>query len=143
MNAVNKSNTINKKRLYSYIFYLVISLILLFIIFSILRTHVFYFTVQEDNWNLYRFLWCTPFALLGFSFLALNYIKSSDSPFPKYLIYYPILLLLMCSAVFGVLHLFKSSSSFLYYYLSAPICFTFGYLADDYWTLAKSAFKKP
>ena len=133
---------VNKKRLCCYIFYLSISLILLLIITLKLRTQVFYFTVKDDNWNLYRFLWCIPFASLGFSFLALNYIRSPDSPFPKYLIYYPVLLLLICSAVCGVLHLFEGSSSISYYYLSAPICFILGYLADDFWNLTKSVFKR-
>ena len=143
MNAENNQlKHINRNRLYCVIVYFGISLILLLIIFLKLKTHVFYFNVKSDNWNLYRFLWCIPFAFLGFSFLALIYIKSSDSPFPKYLIYYPILLLFMCSLVFGVLHLFKSSSSYLYYYLSAPLCFTLGYLADDFKNLATTAFKK-
>jgi len=143
MNAVNNQlRPINKERLCYIIGYFGISLILLMMIFSILKTYIFYFDVKHENWNFYRFLWCIPFAFLGFSFLALIYIRSPDSPFPKYLIYYPILLFFMCSIVFGVLHLFKSSSSFLYYYLSAPICFTLGYLADDFRSLAKSALNK-
>ena len=98
-----------------------------------LRDKVFYVSANLDD-NFFRFLWAVLCSCFGFGVLTLKNIDNKSKPFPTYYFYYPILLIVISSLVFAVLHLFaKTSSSYVYYYLSFSLCFILGYMVDAFW----------
>ncbi len=130
---------VNWPRVYFAIIYFLISLILLFISY---KNDVLYLNIPTSSYNLIRFVWCISFVSMGFSGIALNTRHNPNSPLPEYLTRYPFLLLVIASMVFSGLHLFKATSGYLFYYLSASLGFTFGYMADRYYGFVLSLIDK-
>jgi hypothetical protein len=129
---------INKWRVIFSILYLVIFVGLLVIFGS----RMFYFNVAKDSWNLYRFVWCLAFTSLGFSLIAFYHRRVSLPPYPEYILHYPVQLGAMAAVVFSILHLFEATSGYVFYYLSSSLCFTLGFLVDQYWDMFKSIIGK-
>jgi hypothetical protein len=105
------------------------------------------FTITE-HLHFYRFLWCISFACFGFAAIAYYWYKqnkklSSDkklSPaWPGYVTRYPLQLLITACLVLGVLHFWKRTSGYTYYYLSGAICFVLGFMVDYHWRIVKSS----
>jgi hypothetical protein len=134
----NKTEQINKLRVIFSVAYFLIFVLLL----VIFRKNIFYFEVPKESLNLYRLIWCISFTSLGFSLVAFEYRYHKPSPFPKYVIHYPFQLLAMAALIFSVLHIFEATSGYLFYYLSASLCFTLGYMVDRYWGFIESAVGK-
>ncbi|MHA1336271.1 MAG: hypothetical protein ACTSPW_11075 [Promethearchaeota archaeon] len=111
------------------------------LIFFINKEKIFYIKPIIDSYNWYRFLWCLSGSLLGFSVLSFHIRNHPLSPFPSFLTYYPFLLIMISAIVFSVCHLFDKTSGFVFYYISFPICFTLGYLVDNYWNFLTSLIK--
>jgi len=87
--------------------------------------------------SLPRFPGCIAFALSGFAFLAINSIPSKSEDFPyKYVYYYPVLVLLGATLVFGFCQMFESSNGYLFKFIAYPLSFAAGYLVDSYWKMA-------
>ena len=121
---------INRSRVWFSIMYALIALVF-FIIFD---DKMFYFNVQENSWNIYRFVWCCIAVSLGFAVIAFSTRFNPRSPIPEYIFHYPPQLIAMATLVFSALHIFQATSGFIFYYLSFGMCFTLGYLVDSYWT---------
>ncbi len=135
MSAENNSkDTINRSRLLFSIFYFVVALLLTFIFWK----DMFYFQVENNTWNIYRFVWCCIAVFLGFAVIAFALRHIKKSPLPEYLTLYPFQLLAMATLVFGGLHIFDATTGYLFYYLSFGLCFTLGYLVDSYWSFVKT-----
>jgi hypothetical protein len=137
-NPSNKIEQINKQRVIFAVAYFLIFVLLLVIFWK----NIFYFEVPKDSLNVYRFIWCISFTALGFSLVAFEYRFHEVSPYPKYVIHYPFQLIAMAALVFSILHLFEATSRYLFYYLSASLCFTLGYMVDRYWGFIESAICK-
>lgn len=135
---MSNGNKVNIKRLCFTLLYFALAGVLIFIF----RNDMFYFEVQKNSWNIYRFIWCFSAAALGFFVVALSYIRLSVSPWPGYAIHYPLQLLAISSLVFGGLHLFEATKGYLFYYFSFGLCYTLGYLVDSYWSFIKMVIKR-
>jgi len=130
MNEKDKTErVVNRTRVWFSIIYAFIALVL----FLIFIDKLFYFKVQENSWNFYRFVWCCIAVLLGFAAIAFTGRFHPKSPLPEYLVHYPFQLVAMATLVFSALHIFEVTSGFIFYYLSFGLCFTLGYLVDSYW----------
>ena len=57
------------------------------------------------------------------------------SPLPSYLVYYPVLLAVISAIIFSILHIFESTSGFVFYYFSFSLCFILSYLVDQFWNI--------
>jgi hypothetical protein len=133
-----KKKPINTWRvIFSAVYFSIFILLLL-----IFWPNIFYFDIPKDSWNLYRFVWCLAFTSFGFSSVAFYFRRHTPSPFPQYIIQYPFQLGAMAALVFSILHAFQSTSGYLFYYLSSSICFTLGFLVDEYWGMFKSIIGK-
>ena len=132
----NKS--LNWKRVLCAVFYAVIPLLLIYLFHS----KMFYLIEEESSWNFYRLLWCICCTSFGFANVAWYWRKNANNPFPEYITYYPPLLLLISCLIFSILHLWKNSSSYVFYYLSFALCFNLGFMIDSYWDIVKSFFEK-
>ena len=129
-NNSKPQQTLNRPRVFFAFIYFLISLILLFISY---KNDVFYLNIPTSSYNFIRFVWCISFVSMGFSGIAFQLRYHYRSPLPEYLTRYPFLLLVIASMVFSGLHIFKATSGYLFYYLSASLGFTFGYMIDRYW----------
>lgn len=129
---------LNKARVGCSVVYFLIGLILIIV----RHDEMFYTTVAQFSYNFDRFLWCLSSSLIGFSFLAFNLRHHSKSPFPTYLYYYPAILIITSSLVFGIFHIFKETSGFNFYFLSFSACFILSYLVDNFWKLITSLVKR-
>lgn len=113
--------------------------ILLFSLISLLITYllkekVFYKTAIEGFNNIARFFWVLPFTLMGFSSLVLMVAKGGlskeDKPWSSYIFSYFPKLFAFSLIIFSALHLFKATSGYIYYFLSAGLGLYFGYHTD-------------
>ena len=130
--------------LFAFLFLIVAALIIFVLA---LCTNGFY----EDNnpWNFPRFFYCIAFSFFGFSVLLFKLYfnpPSKENDFKGYAIYYLLYYLAFIAAiaslVFSLLHLSEKTNGYLFYFLAAPISFTFSYLIDDYINIAKGIAKK-
>ena len=131
------SGKINKSRMvFSCVYLLVAGLILWY-----RGNELFYLVPQPDSYNFDRFLWCLSSSLIGFSFLSVEFWSHSTSPFPRYITYYPVLLIVISSLVFSTCQLFEGSKGFIFYYLSFGACVVLAFLVDQFWELSTSFIK--
>ena len=103
---------------------------------------MFYREVPSGSWNVYRFLWCFSSVNLGFAMIAYVHRGVKESPFPEYMTRYPLLLLGISAVVFGGLHLFTATATYVFYYLSFGIGLTMGFMVDSYWEFVTALFKR-
>lgn len=94
---------------------------------------IFYDDAIQGFNNYPRFIWCLSCAFWGFSMIAYRASLSNhkNRAFPQYYLSYFLILILVSSLDFAVFHIFKSTSNYLFYFLSAPTGFTLGYHADQ------------
>ena len=127
-------------RWFSYI--LILRLLTIVIIF--LDGNKFFYLNEVDGFkNVYRFIWVLPFSFMGFSFLALLVAKgghSKDNPWSSYIFNYFPRLIAISLIIFSVLHLFKETSGYVYYFFSAGLGMYLGYNAD--WIKIEDLLKK-
>jgi hypothetical protein len=128
-----EENKINKWRVIFAIAYFLSGCLIIWFF----RKDMFYLSPMENTYNFYRFLWCVSSTFFGFSAIAFGLRCHKPSPFPEYLFHYPLQIFAMSSLVFGVLHLWDRTVSYVFYYLSFGICFTLGFLVDQYWVFIK------
>lgn len=111
-----------------------VSLISILIIILICKEKFFYETSVISLNSIYRFLWVLPFLFMGFSFLALLVAKGgnskNDPPLLSYVFSYFSRLFALSLIIFSVLHLFESTSGYLYYSFSAGLGLYLGYNID-------------
>ena len=135
---INTTNNINWTR----VIFSVVYFLLGFLTIYILRDNIFYLLAKKDSYNIYRFYWCLSSSAIGFAVIVLRTIYHPKSPFPTYITYYPFILVLISTLVFSVLHLFESTSGFVFYYFSFSLCFMLSYLIDKFWDMIFVLLKK-
>lgn len=140
-NDQNEKNKLNVHRVAMSVVYYLLFCILLVLLYK-KREQAFYHSVADDSWNFYRYLWSLAWAVAGFASIALRLRCHPKLPYPEYITHYPMQLAAMAAIVFGVLHIFENTSNFVYYYLSAAMCFTLGYAVDSYWSYVKGLLKR-
>jgi len=129
---------LNKARIGCAVAFLLVSLIPVLC----LRERLFYYDVPKASWNAYRFWWCFSSVFFGFSAIAFVWRHVEKSPFPDYVLLYPLQLVAISTIVFGGLHLFPATSGYLFYYLVFGIGWTMGFMVDSYWAFITSIFGK-
>ena len=132
------ARTINSKRVWCSIAYLLISIS----IFIIRRNSIFYLDPTTGIYNIDRLLWCFSASFFGFSILAFSLRYHPKTPFPKYLSYYPFILIVISTLVFSGCHLFDKTSGFVFYYLSFAFCFVLSFIVDQFWDIVRSLIKR-
>ena len=123
--------------IFSAAYFLIFALLLL-----IFWTKMVYLDPPKNSWNLCRFVWCLAFTAFGFSSIAFCHRRNPKTPFPEYVAQYPFQLGAMAALVFSILHIFQSTSGYVFYYLSSSVCFTLGFLVDEYFGMFKSIVSK-
>lgn len=83
------------------------------------------------NWR--RLIWCSMWSCFGFAAVA---HKSSLSPhgnsaWPSYATSYLFVLAHVVLITFSLLQAFSGTQTYVFYFISAPICFSMSYLIDD------------
>ena len=111
------------------------------LIFYICSGKMFYLMPTED-FNGYRFSWCVLCSTIGFATIAFAARNHPKSPFPSYVTYYPLMIIAFSALVFAICHSFDSTSGFVFYYMSAPLCFFLSYKVDDSWRILESWLRK-
>ncbi len=132
------SNSINIARIVAALPYALIP------VFILLWRGAALFSVEPipDSYNLDRLAWCILCSFSGFFLFSSLYWKNSESPFPKYIFYYPGILLVMSSLVFSICHLNEASSTFIFYPLSFSLCAILVTLSDKLLHLVPEIVKK-
>ena len=130
--------------LFAFIFLAVAVLIIL-----VLKFYANGFYENNSPNNFPRFFFCIAFSFIGF---AVQLFKLYFNPPSKendfkgyvvyYLFYYLVFIAVIASLVFSLLHLSDKTNGYLFYFLAAPISFTFAYLIDDYINIARGIAKK-
>ena len=108
------------------------------------------FMKKATSINVPRFFYCVAFSFIGFSVLlfklSFKFNASQWNSGHGYIIYYLfsylVFIFVLSSLAFSLLHLSEKTSSYLFYFLAAPISFTLAYLVDDYTNIAKEIMKK-
>ncbi|MGC9610612.1 MAG: hypothetical protein ABSE68_00050 [Minisyncoccia bacterium] len=130
------SNKLNIKdfRRFRWFFWILI-LSLLFLGYIFLNQEKFFYSsdINGDHY-LYRFLWVLPFSFIGFASLILMAAKNGrvkdDAPWSSYVFSYFLRLIAFSLIIFSVLHIFESTSNYLYYFFSAGLGLYVGYKID-------------
>ena len=111
-----------------------LSLLSLFLVVFFCSKKFFYNEAINGFGNIYRFLWVLPFLFVGFSFLAFWVAKSGsskdDPPWSSYIFSYFPRLIALSLIIFSMLHVFSSTSNYLYYFFSAGLGLYLGYNVD-------------
>ena len=115
--------------------------ILVFLYYDSL-SKIFYSTENKGISNLYRLLWCGFGSMWGFSAIAFYWRDLPEPPFPRYLTYYPFILLVISLLVFSSIHLFEKTSGYLFYYLSFGLCAILGFQVDQFWKIFDAILEK-
>ena len=118
---------------FRWFFWLLILGLLSLLFFYIYKEKFFYLNAINNFGNIYRFLWILPFSFMGFSFLAFYVSRKGSSdkrPWMSYVFNYFPRLLALSLIIFSVLHLFDSTSGYIYYFLSAGLGLYLGYNID-------------
>jgi hypothetical protein len=115
------------------------------------RAKIFNTEVDINRYDIYyRLIWCCSFGLFGFVALIITIInnvlyrnrKQDMSPFPTYLLYYPLLILITSAVSFALFSLILNLLGVLFYALSAALSFLLGYEVDDFINSLKWLFEK-
>lgn len=137
-----KINIPDYRRFRWFFWILFLSLLSIFI-FYLDKDNFFYLNAINGIGNIYRFFWILPFSFMGFSFLALLVSKgglSKDKPWLSYLFSYFPRLVAFSLIIFSILHLFKETSGYIYYFFSAGLGLYLGYNID--WIKLEDFLKK-
>ena len=107
----------------------------LFVFYYFCKEKFFYLNAANDFENIYRFFWVIPFLFMGFSFFAFYVARKGlaikdKRPWMSYVFNYFPRLLALSLIIFSVLHLFDSTSGYIYYFLSAGLGLYLGYNVD-------------
>ena len=89
----------------------------------------------ESNWeDTKRLIWCISWSLIGFAIIAAFTIrKSKQNPFPSYLYFYPLFLLVNSLLVYGLLNIFQSTrAGGVFYPLGAWLGVSVGFWIDRF-----------
>ena len=83
-----------------------------------------------------RLAWCFGSSLIGFSLAAVYSLRSSKgtgkkTPFPAYITYYPLFLIVDSLFVFGFLHLFNKTKTYLFYPFATWAGVNLGFFIDN------------
>lgn len=135
---------ISDYRRFCWFFWILMLSLLSIIIFFFNRDKFFYLNEINGFGNAYRFFWVLPFSFMGFSFLALWVSKrstpASEKPWSSYIFNYFPRLIAVSLIIFSVLHLFKETSGYVYYFFSAGLGLYLGYNID--WIKIEDFLKK-
>ncbi len=146
----NKTNMSNNKiikitnvpRFCWAIFYLSLSLMLVVIFFK----KIFYLEALPNSYNLFRFIWCIISSCFGFSMLAFSISISGKedhkSTIPKYLTFYPMMLLAFSCASFSIFNAISATNGYIFYYASFALSFSLAYQIDRFFEIIMRAFDK-
>lgn len=139
-----KKLNISDYRRIRWFFWILILNLLLIVVFFCNDNKVFYLNEINNFGNIYRFFWVLPFSFIGFSLLAFHVARkgltSDTRPWLSYIFNYFPRLLAISLIIFSVLHLFGSTSGYLYYFLSAGLGLYLGYNID--WIKIEDFIKK-
>lgn len=114
--------------------YLLVSLLIIVVSVKIFGWKFIFYNEAVDGFGNYpRLIWCLACVFLGFSMIAYraSMVSHENSAFPDYYLSYLLTLVLVASVDFAFFHIFQSTSNYLFYFLSGPLGFTFGYHADQ------------
>jgi hypothetical protein len=124
-------------------------LIVAMAIILVLKFYVNGFYEDNSPNNFPRFFYCIAFSFVGFSVLLFKLYfnpPSKENDFKGhaifYVLYYLAFIAAIASLVFSLLHLSEKTNGYLFYFLAAPISFTFSFLIDDYINIARGIAKK-
>ena len=113
---------------------LILGLLSLLFFYVFYKEEIFYLEAINGFGNTYRFFWVLPFSFMGFSFLAFHVSRKGLSkdkrPWLSYIFNYTPRLFALSLIIFSVLHLFNSTSGYIYYFLSAGLGLYLGYNID-------------
>jgi hypothetical protein len=140
------------------IIYFIIGLLIIFLMPKLFNYNYFYIISKNDFNNFPRLIWCIAFSFIGFSALAYEASKSehkdeknngekekevkSKKAIYSYLYYYPIILIANSSFIFGIFHIFKETSNYLFYFLSASCAVYLSFQVDHIRTLIYELLSK-
>jgi hypothetical protein len=128
-----KSPVKDKGRLFGAILYFALSIFIFFLLPKIINYNYFYNEAIPNFSNYPRFLWCLACSFFGFSLIAFEASKGvhpGKRAIHSYYSIYLFALIAISSLVFGILHINKQTSSYLFYFISTPIAFYMGYQID-------------
>lgn len=122
----------DKGRLMGGIYYLIIGVAILGYIRRRWGWSYFYDEPLEgfENWR--RLLWCLAWSCFGFFCIAYqaSKMKNKDKAFPDYATLYPTALFLISLTIYSILQVFKGTSTYIFYFLSVPLCFSLSFMID-------------
>jgi hypothetical protein len=120
----------NKSRLVGAGIYFLVAVVL----FCFIMSWPNYFYNQPlcgfENWR--RLIWCFMWSFVGFSIIAYKSSLGShpNNAWPSYATSYLVILVHIALITFSVLQSFPRTQNYVFYFLSAPICFSLSYLID-------------
>lgn len=129
-----KQLEIKDYRRFRWFFWILFLGLLSLMLFYFYKENFFYLEPINGIKNTYRFFWVLPFSFMGFSFLAFLVARrgafSDNRPWLSYIFNYFPRLVALSLIIFSVLHMFDSTSGYLYYFLSAGLGLYLGYNID-------------
>ena len=78
-----------------------------------------------------RLIWCILFGMIGLTARIWNHLKHPETPFPPYILTFPILVFASSCFVFSIFHIFKYTNNYLFYTITPIFSFIFGYVPQE------------
>jgi hypothetical protein len=127
-----KPKHVDRGRMNGAIIYLLSGLILVVCCLCFWRDLFFYDAARAGFANWPRFIWCLNWSVLGFSAIAYRASKGKHDvgAIPSYILLYPLTLLFLSSLLFAFVHTIPATSTYLFYFFTAPIAFTLSFKID-------------
>ncbi|MBU4369444.1 hypothetical protein KKG58_01630 [Patescibacteria group bacterium] len=122
-----------KNRIIFSIIYGLIGVFLIIVSLIFLGSDFMFYNNEIKSINNYpRFLWSLSWCFIGFSLIAYQSSRNEHNvpAIPVYIIVYFPTLIMISLLVFGFLHIFQSTSNYLFYCLSAPMSFIMSFGID-------------
>ena len=132
------------KKWHPYISRVVLSCLYLFVAFFLFykfQDKIVFPKNNNDFGDYWRLVWCIASSCIGFALIASQSRFHEKIPYGAYILYYPVILIVISSLVFSLFSIFVKTSNHFFYALSFSVCFILSFLIDQFWDLAKALIK--
>jgi hypothetical protein len=132
------------KKWHPYISRVVLSCLYLFVaifLFYKFQDKILFLKNKNDFGDYWKLVWSIASSCIGFTLIASQCRFHEKIPYGAYMLYYPVILIVISSLVFSLVSIFGKTSNHFFYALSFSLCFILSFLIDQFWDLAKALIK--
>jgi|GEM_PF-3055913 len=135
LDKIEKREIVNLHAYYPRVIFISLYLTISVFLIIIFQDKIFYYDKLNCFEDIYRFVWCLSGSFMGFSLIASQLRFENRLPYGPYIFYYPPILLCISSLVYSIFSVWEMTNSYIFYFISFPLCFILAFLVDYFWKI--------